>query len=448
MSTSFHTAKVLGAHRAAGRAVVLPSAPVWIFLGTLGLGAACREVANAPTSAAPENSAEPSPNARIYPAPLQSGAELMTRERIGSTTAESDAGPPPQPLREDEALPLDALKVRDTALVTLHGRFVALDLPAPPGFPELDKLALQKAAEKVWLTTTVHLAPTGRMRFELTGHGFPLPAGTELRARTDRFGHVLVWPDGKSYRIVPPGALRAVLNERRADVLPLTAGIERPQANANVLGLDGNRLEIGAQLGKVVITRASVAGTDAGPLLCRLLLELLGVHPSSTACHDGRAPLRAEYTWHSGARLNWEITRIERTPDRSIQPLLVPPPEPWFKGDLLPERPSPLLLGRTELTALRQRDAPPARPRSDPAVSEGLSASNRGESPRYLVIDGVPVAWLPAHSSTRVVGLRPGRYLVCWRDLLGSVLDPPTVVEVPGKVSIGEDPDAGTEAAR
>jgi hypothetical protein len=338
------------------------------------------------------------------------------------------------------------LKVRDTVLVTLHGRFVLLDLPPPPGFPELDKLAMQKAAEKVWLTTTVDLAPNGRMRFDLTGHGFPLPAGTELRARADRYGHVLVWPDGKSYRIVPPGALRTVLNERRADVLPLMAGTDQPQAGTNVLGFEANRWEITSQLGKLVITRASLVGTDAGPLLCRFLVELLGVHPSSTACHDGRVPLRAEYTWHGGARINWEVTRIERTPDRSIQPLLVPPPEPWFKGDLLPERPTPLLLGRAEITSLRLRDVPPARSRNDPGSSEGLSVSNRGESPRYLVVDGIPIAWLPPHSGTQVVGLRAGRYQVAWRDLLGSALDPPTVVEVPGKLSVGEDPDGGTES--
>ena len=40
---------------------------------------------------------------------------------------------------------------------------------------------------------------------------FPLPLGTELRARQDRYGHLLVWKGGTEYRVLPPGTLRAML---------------------------------------------------------------------------------------------------------------------------------------------------------------------------------------------------------------------------------------------
>jgi hypothetical protein len=72
-------------------------------------------------------------------------------------------------------------------------------------------------------------------------------------------------------------------------------------------------------------------------------------------------------------------------------------------------------------------------------------AINRSETARYLLLDGVPVVWLPAHASQPVSGLRPGRYVATWRDLLGANQEPPVTVEVPGKAAIGEDLDSGTE---
>jgi hypothetical protein len=407
----------------------------------------CRSAATTSAPAPAESNAEPSPNARIYPAPLKSGAELVPRQRASASAGDAGTGLPPEALREDEALGTDSLKLKESAVVTLEGHFLWLGVPPPPSSPEVDKNALGRATDKLALTTTIELSPAGRMRFVLTGSSFCLPQGTELRARSDRYGHVLVWPDGKSYRIVQPGALRAVLNERRADVLPLVAGEAQALGNTTVLGLGASRTEVGSQLGKLILWQASVTGTEpAAALLCRFFTDLVGVRPSSPVCVDNRLPLRAEYAWKNGGRAAWEVTTIERSLDRSVQALSVPPVAPWFKGDLLPERASWLLLGRAELTALRTRDAPPNPLHADAAApAEGLMAVNRSESARYLLLDGVPVAWLPAHASQPVSGLRPGRYVATWRDLLGAVQESSVAVEVPGRVAVGEDLDAGTE---
>ena len=244
-----------------------------------------------------------------------------------------------------------------------------------------------------------------------------------------------------------PGALRAVLNERRADVLPLVAGELGAQGTAAVLGLTAHRMEVASQLGKLVLWQAPFTGSEpAAGLLCRFFTDLVAVRPSSPMCVDNRLPLRAEFTWKNGGRAAWEATTIERSLDRWVQALSVPPAAPWFKGDLLPERDSWLLLGRAELGSLRTRDLPPSPPHSDAAAPvEGLMAINRSETARYLLLDGVPVVWLPAHASQPVSGLRPGRYVATWRDLLGANQEPPVTVEVPGKAAIGEDLDSGTE---
>ncbi len=411
----------------------------------LALAAGCRSAATTSAPLPAESSAEPSPNARIYPAPLISAAELVPRP--SASAGDAGSGPPPEPLREDEALGSDSLKLKDSTVVTLEGHFLWLGVPPPSNSPEVDKTTLGRLNEKLALTTTVELSPAGRMRFVLTGNSFCLPQGTELRARSDRFGHVMVWPDGRSYRIVQPGALRAVLNERRADVLPLVAGELEPQGTAVVLGLSANRTEVGSQLGKLVLWQASVVGAEpAAALLCRFFTDLVAVRPSSPVCSDNRLPLRAEYTWKNGGRAAWEATTMERSLDRSVQALSVPPVAPWFKGDLLPERSSWLMLGRSELTALRTRDVPPSPPHADAAPpGEGLMAVNRSESARYLLLDGVPVVWLPAHASQLVAGLRSGRYVASWRDLLGAVHEPPVTVEVPGRAAVGEDLDSGAE---
>jgi hypothetical protein len=206
-------------------------------------------------------------------------------------------------------------------------------------------------------------------------------------------------------------------------------------------------MEVASQLGKLVLWQAPFAGSEpAAALLCRFFTDLVAVRPSSPICVDNRLPLRAEYTWKNGGRAAWEATTIERSLDRSVQALSVPPVAPWFKGDLLPERASWVLVGRADLFALRTRDVPPSPPHADAAPpAEGLMAVNRSESARYLLLDGVPVVWLPAHASQPVSGLRPGRYVATWRDLLGAIQEPPVTVEVPGRAAVGEDMDSGTE---
>src|SRR5690606_8751280 len=75
------------------------------------------------------------------------------------------------------------------------------------------------AEEAAWPKLRAQLlreTPTrpARMRWIMEGIGLPFPEGTEIRARADRIGHAIVWPDQRSYRVAPPGSLHALFADR------------------------------------------------------------------------------------------------------------------------------------------------------------------------------------------------------------------------------------------
>jgi hypothetical protein len=72
---------------------------------------------------------------------------------------------------------------------------------------------------------------------------------------------------------------------------------------------------------------------------------------------------------------------------------------------------------------------------------------NRTDALRFLVLDGVPVAWVPAHGEQYVIGSRAGKYTAQWRSFLGMSVDDPFEVLVPARFALGEQPDAGAAGA-
>jgi hypothetical protein len=401
---------------------------------------------------------EPSPNASILPAPLAATSELEPRPRRsdhGSLLAPSSDGRasalmaepaegPPRPLREDEAPASDALTARDGVGATLDAEWHWLDLPGPAAGPDVDADGLKAAREKTALTTSIDLAAAGRMRVTLTSPAFPLAYSTELRAREDRFGHVLVWPDGSAYRVVPKGGLRALFAERRVDVTPLTVPKVRLREPGTLLGMSTTKLEVATQLGQLILEQASVTGIgDSGQLLCRLLLEIIGAAPTSSPCGEQRTPLRAEFRSPERPRLVFEVTALARRADLPIGLLYVPPIGALFKPGELPPETAGVFLTRRDLQRFRSRDAARPLPSSDTrAPAEGITAVNRTDALQYLFIDGVPVAWLRPHSEKYLIGPRPGRYVISWRDFLGVEHESRKTVEVPARLVAGRENEA------
>lgn len=390
----------------------------------------------------------PSPNASIMPAPLASSGELPARRDGGLVGVPADsagrlllpeAGPPePVVLREDVPLERDPLTTRDSAGVTLQAEFRWLE-PLPPPSHDTVAEALRSAREKTVFRVEVDLSPTGRMRFALTSSGFPLPQNTEFRARSEAIGHALVWPDRSKYRVLPKGSLRAVFTERRADVTTLVPASMSALGKGNVQGQATTRVRITTPSGEIAMDKASLAGTGAsGDLLCRLLVELIAAEPEGRVCSDGSVPLRAEFKWPSGSGSVFEVSAITRRPDLPLADWVCPPPSALFTQAELPPQASGVLLAASELAELRKREVAPKEPPPPGSPGEGLIAVNREDTLRYVLLDGIPIAWVRPRGEQYVIGPRAGQYTVAWRDFLGEVVTPPKPVTLPARVTLGE----------
>lgn len=408
------------------------------------LGLAC-EARPVPADAGPS---EPSPNASILPAPLATGPD-PTRVALdaGPTDAGLDAeATPPTPAREDEAWPADTDELHDAAGVTLRARFRWPDIALPGRLPEANFDALERARAASTFDVEVALAAAGRLRLTLTASRFVLANGSEFRARTERYGHVLAWPDRSQYVVIQAGALRTVLNERRADVVPLAHVTGTPRGTAQALGYATEKLQFVSSLGKVTLEQAQVPAAGlGGALLCRFLVELAGVHPDSAACRAELVPVRAEYAWSEGGALVFETSTLERGASLEPSSLRAPPDSAEHRIGELPAPPSALLVERPQLRAFRLRPAV-VRPGKD-APKEGLLLVNGDDLLRYALVDGVPVARLEPHGSGLLLDLVAGTYAVAARTFLGDEHVPPATTTAPGRLVTGEAPRPEAQSA-
>lgn len=410
-------------------------------LVTLGALVPC--ASGCDTHAAPAPGAgpsEPSPNASILPAPLATGPDIehAANADAGPLDAGIDAeAPPPAPAREDTALGADNEELHDTSGLALHARLRWPDVPSPPRLPEANADALDRARNAATFDLDVTLAAAGRLRVVLAAPRFVLPASTELRARSATYGHVLLWPDGSRYAVVQPGALRNLLNERRADVVPLAHVAGTPRGTSVAFGFPAEKAAFVTALGRVELEQAHVSAAGGGAaLLCRLVLEIAGVHPDSAACRADFVPVRAEYAWTDGGRLVFETTALERVAALDVAALRTPPPTAEHLIGEVPLPPPALFADRAQLRALRFRPTP-ARPGKD-APKEGLALANGDDVIRYALVDGLPVARLEPKGSPLVLDLLAGSYSLSARTFLGDDVTPPAVVSVPGRFVAAE----------
>ncbi|WP_437966937.1 hypothetical protein WMF04_46505 [Sorangium sp. So ce260] len=396
-----------------------------------------------------------SPNARILPAPLANEApdllDASTTE-ASAKLASDDHGrlimseasqQSPLPLPPATPLPEDTLPPRELPGVTLEAAFRWRDVPQPPKAPEVAAPGIQAAQRLTDLTWKVDLAETGRMRVQFTSQALPLPPGSELRARHDVYGEALLWPALTQYRVLPPGALRTLLGERRVDVTPLSAGSARPVGEGKRLEIDVRKIEMHASLGALYLElgRMPEAG-EGGPLLCRALLEILGVDPKSPECVAGEVPLYASYAWQSGGGIAFEVTSADRRTDLISTDMLMPPPSAAYAAAGLPSAQGGVFLTRDELAATRTEPLPLPASVDPGAPGEGFVAVNQTDALFYLLVDGIPAVAVPPMSERYVAGPLRGRYVVQWRTFLGESIDPPQTVEMPARL-VRSGADAG-----
>jgi hypothetical protein len=401
---------------------------------------------------------EPSPNASILPAPLASGIEPSNATAAdesdaghrdsshGVSDAGADAAPPePHALREDQALSSET--PREGNGLTLTARFRWLNVAAPARIPELNEAAIQRARDAAAFDVVIDLAG-GRMRLAFASRTFTLPAGSELHARDDLYGHALLWPNRTSYTLFAPGALRSVLSEQRADVVPLVRAHVSALPSGSLLSFATERAELTTPTGKLEIEQARVNGPlpagsawASGASVCHLLVELADASPTSSVCRADLVPVRAEYTWPNGEHFAFEVARLARRNDLDPAALAMPPANAEFRQSELPPPPPNALLSDAELAEFRVRPAARTE-RVDPSAPKtGLLLVNHSESLRYVSIDGAPAARLPAGAEQLLLGLRAGKYQVTARDFFGADETLLKTLEVPGRFTLGDEPE-------
>jgi len=387
---------------------------------------------------------EPSPNASILPAPLATGLE---QAQVGPRDAavldaDADAEPVvPEWEREDRAPSDELSEPSDLSGLVLGARFRWPDVAPPARLPESNGEGLQRIADKTRFDATVELGATGRMRFVLASGSFVLPEDTELRARSEGLGHLVVWPNQRLYSVVQPGALRAVLNERRADTEPLTRAKATASGEGQALGFSTEKSRFTTSFGHLDLEQARVAASGAGgALLCRFVLEIAGIHPDAPACDTDLVPVRAEYGWASNGRLIFEVTSVQRTTALTPELLAVPPRDAQHRVGELPDAARSLLVGRSELRGIRNKALPIPEARDARAPKEGLLTVNSGDLAGYVLVDGVPVAHVGPRSSDVLLDLVPGSYSLQARNFLATEVTMPSVVSVPARFVLSEAP--------
>jgi hypothetical protein len=423
-----------------------------VAAGLLALSG-CDAVKSEPT-AAPAN--EPSPNASILPAPLVSDEE-------GDKGVPRDAGRPrearaegqgrhldagsleavavdPQPLRDDQPLEPD-LAVREPAATTLFARFRWLDTPAVPRVPETNVELVQRLRDAPAFELRLELAAAGRLRAVFDSDAFVLPRGSELRSRLDAYGHLLIW--GSRYRVLPSSSLRALLGERRVDVAPLMKPKVVRGASGNLLGSSTERSELTTPLGRLLLDQASLPNLgSSGELVCRLLVDLIAADPANSVCGRGLVPLRAEVLSAGGGHLLFEVQRVHRNVSLELGDFLTPPRSARFAPHELPAMGPALLVSAERLADIRLRPAARGEKPDPLAPKQGISLLNRSENCRYVLLDGLLVARMPAHSELHIDTLLPGKYAIHSRDFLGNDATPLRTLELPARVSFGEAVEA------
>jgi len=363
-----------------------------------------------------------SPQASAIPAPL---ASAPTTSASGVALLSSDSGPPPVPMRPDQPAPPDSI-AREVAGYTLQA---TLRIDASPLVRSSDTnvSAIESARKKNEPHLTIDLAQS-RARVVL-GTGFAVAEGAELRSRIDRYGYLLLL-EPASYRVIAPGALRALFGERRVDVAPLSgADVRGGDEGPRRLGARTRRYLVATRAANAAFEIARVADAgDSGALLCRMLLDWMGASPSTPLCGTDDVPLHAEFRWTTHGALVLDATSIVRRLDIAPGDLVAPPAQANFVAGPLPPQGAAILLTPTELAALHN---------GSPEARGTLKLFNSTDELRFVTLDGAPVAWVAPGARVDLPPIDKGHYVVEWRTFFGDANDPAVVTTVPGTSESG-----------
>jgi hypothetical protein len=153
--------------------------------------------------------------------------------------------------------------------------------------------------------------------------------------------------------------------------------------------------------------------------------------------------LKAELFTRSGGHLVFEVQKLER--DRPLEAALVPPAEARFVPEDLPGTGSALVPSEERLRELRLRPLPRTEKPEPGAPRQGLVLQNRSDVLRYVLLDGIVLARVPARAELLVDALLPGKYALITLDFLGEEQTPLRMIELPARVAIGDDAEGSKQ---
>ncbi|MFO0551391.1 MAG: hypothetical protein U0271_23575 [Polyangiaceae bacterium] len=400
-----------------------------------------------------------SPLASTTPAPLvgdrqgapetviDGGVGLEFDPKTGRLIIPEEGPPTPRPLRSDSRLGPDVMPRDAQTGVVLTASFIARGVPPPPEQPEVDQASIALASKQTAFAVEITMTPIGRMKLVVQSRAMPFPYRSEIRARFDLLGHLVFWPESSRYRTVPAGALRAALGERRVDVTPVVPG-QRVSAGEGKFENQPTRVvTLESALGRLRLELLNAPDAGLGAtLLCRTLVELVGIDPATPECKADEIPVFSSIDWAEGGGLDLKVSAISHHTDIPAGALLVPPPGAEATLDGLPEVVDGVYLTQEELRAFRSKpiDVKAADPAAPP---DGFIAENNRDSFMMLYLDGVPVVGVPAMERRYVIGPVRGRYVAQWRTFLGEHVEQPFAVELPSVLLTSQpnpDADGGT----
>ncbi len=348
-------------------------------------------------------------------------------------------------MRGDESLLADTpsreVKDAQAPIYTMEVTLRPADPPIPPKGQEIGAATIESARKRLDPRMVIDFSPT-RVRMQLTGDAWLLPGGWEIRARSDRYGHLLVSPDQTTYRVLAPGALRALLGERRLDVAPVAAAEITPRGDGTRrLNLKTRRVEVSSRSAKATFEIAHAEGLgEAGAMIGRALLDLMSAPPSTPLVLTDEIPLHAELKWTTRGGLTYDALSLSKRADLPLSALTVPPSAATFTTDALPRQASGMFMTAVEIATLHTavvEVGPQPLPPGDTHAT--LTLGNATDELRVAWIDGVPAAWVAPRGRADLPGLFRGRYQLEWRTYLGDAAEIPTTVIAPGASELGAD---------
>jgi hypothetical protein len=267
----------------------------------------------------------------------------------------------------------------------------------------------------------------GRARLVLSSNVWGLPRETELRGRSDVEGFIVVWPDDRSYRVVPQGALRALFEERRVDTMPLVPLQVEELGAGKRLGRPTRKIRAEGPVGALRLDLVEVpeSGIESG-LLCDFFFGLIRAQTPAGVCEGGELPVFVDVESGGDASLQFSVSEMSVRTDLRRALFLVPPELSIFKPGELPPGPSTLWDRDTMLQIV-------------PLAADGpeLRFFNHHEVPLFLILDSVPVSRIdPGGEITWRPG--PGEHRHAARDFLGQIMEPGGVVQAPAEVHFGK----------